>query len=231
MPSALSTKRSRLGRDAAPWNARIAALLQRFALRGFQRRLGEVEDDLRSAVAENPWYPMLHAALASLYAGVGDAPSARAVLDALAADDFAGVPLDEEWLLTIGLLADACTFVGDRERAATLYSQLEPYADCALVGPVEIALGSAARPLGNLAATLGRPDDAKRWFTRAARENDRAGARPWAAHARLDHARLLLAEGDPGAAESLLEQAAETYTELGMHGWAASCRTPAAVSG
>jgi eukaryotic-like serine/threonine-protein kinase len=220
-----------MGRDAAPWNARIAALLQRFALRGFERRLGEVEHDLRYAVAENPWYPVLHAALASLYAGVGDAESARAVLDALAADDFAGVPLDEEWLLTIGLLADACVFVGDSERAATLYSQLEPYADCVLVGPVEIAIGSAARPLGNLAATLGRPDDAVRWLTRAARENDRVGARPWAAHARLDHARVLLAEGEAAAAEALLEQAAATYRELGMGEWAAACRAPAAVSG
>jgi hypothetical protein len=31
-----------------------------------------------------------------------------------------------------------------------------------MVGPIEIALGSAAGPLGKLAATLGRPDDAAR---------------------------------------------------------------------
>ncbi len=143
----------------------------------------------------------------------------------LRADDFAAVPLDDEWLLTIGLLADACTFVGDSERAATLYSQLEPYADCVLVGPVEIAHrvgGATARePRGARWAARTTPSagsHAPRVRTTG------AGARPWAAHARLDHARLLLAEGDPGAAETLLEQAAATYRELGMHGWAASCR-------
>lgn len=70
-----------------------------------------------------------------------------------------------------------------------------------------------------------------RWLTRAARENDRVGARPWAAHARLDHARVLLAEGEAAAAEPLLEQAAATYRELGMGEWAAACRAPAAISG
>jgi DNA-binding SARP family transcriptional activator len=219
-----------LGRHAAPWNARVSALLQRFALRGLERRLGEVEPDLRSAVAESPWYPTLQAALASLYADLGDAQSCRAAFEGLAADGFAAVPLDDEWPLTVGLLADACAFLGDVERAADLYARLEPYPDAVLVGPIEIALGSAARPLGKLAATLGRPDDAARWLERAARDNDRAGARPWAAHARLDHARLLLAEGQRAAAEALLEQAEATYLGLGMHGWAASCRSPAAVS-
>ena len=137
----------------------------------------------------------------------------------------------DEWVVTMGLLADACVFLGDSERAATLYSQLEPYADCVLLGPIEMAAGLAARPLGNLAATLGRPDDAVRWLEHAARENDRVGARPWAAHARRDQARVLLAEGDAAAAEPLLEQAAATYLELGMDEWAAACRTPAAVSG
>jgi tetratricopeptide (TPR) repeat protein len=219
-----------LGRQAAPWNARVAALMQRFVLRGFEGRLGEVEHDLRSAAAENPWYPTLQAALASLYAGLGDARKCRAAFEALAEDDFAAVPLDDEWLLTMGLLADACAFLGDAERAADLYARLEPYPNAVLVGPIEIALGSAAWPLGKLAATLGRPDDAARWLARAARDNDAAGARPWAAHARLDHARLLLAEGEPAAAEALLEQAAATYRDLGMDGWAAACRVPAAVS-
>jgi DNA-binding SARP family transcriptional activator len=219
-----------LGREAAPWNARVASLLQRFVLRGFERRVAEVELDLRSAAAENPWYPALQAALASLYAAMGDEDQARAAFEPLAGDDFAGVPLDDEWMLTMGLLADACAFLGDRERAAVLYARLEPYPHRVVVGPIEIALGSAARSLGNLAAVLGRPDDAVSWLERAVRDNDRAGARPWAAHARRDCARLLLAEGKPAAAEAPLEQAAATYRALGMDGWAAACRAPAAIS-
>jgi tetratricopeptide (TPR) repeat protein len=111
-----------------------------------------------------------------------------------------------------------------------MYERLEPYAHRVLVGPIEVSLGSPARPLGRLSATLGRPDQAARWFERAAADNDRAGARPWAAHARLDHGRMLLAEGDPAAAEPLLEQAAATYRELGMDAWAARCEASAVAS-
>lgn len=96
------------------------------------------------------------------------------------------------------------------------------------MGPIEAALGYAARPLGKLASTLGRADLAASWFERAALVNERAGALPWAAHARLDHARMLLAQGELAAAEPLLAQAAAGYRELGMEAWASRCR-PTAV--
>jgi DNA-binding SARP family transcriptional activator/tetratricopeptide (TPR) repeat protein len=226
----LIDKAFELGRDAAAWNARVSSLLQRFVLRSLQGRAAEVGQDLGSVAEANPWYPTLHAALVSLHADVGDAEAARAIFEGLAANEFAAVPLDDEWLLTMGLLADTCAFLDDTERAAILYERLEPYAHRVLVGPIEVALGSAARPLGRLAATLGRPDQAARWFERAVVDNDRAGARPWAAHARFDHARMLLAEGDPPAAEPLLEQAAAIYRELGMDAWAARCETSAVAS-
>jgi ATP/maltotriose-dependent transcriptional regulator MalT len=86
-----------------------------------------------------------------------------------------------------------------------------------------VSLGTAARSLGTLAATLGDTHAAARWFKRAATENDRTGALPWAAHARLDHAHLLLAQGDRRAAQPLLDQAAASYRALGMHAWVARC--------
>ncbi len=218
-----------LGRKAAPWNARISSLLQRFVLRGLEGRLEEVEEDLRLGAVENPWYPLIQAALASLYADLGDAADARAAFEALAEDDFAAVPHDEEWLLTMALLADACAFLDDSKRAAVLYEELERYGHRILVGPIEVALGSAARPLGKLAATLGRTEQAARWFERAALDNERADALPWAAHARFDHGRMLRAEGQRGAADRLLAQAAGTYHELGMTTWATRCEVVAVV--
>jgi tetratricopeptide (TPR) repeat protein len=107
-----------LGRLAAPWNARVSSLLQRFVLRGLQARLDEVEQELHAAALENPTYPVLHAALASLYAELGDIASARSAFESLAADDFGAVPFDEEWLVIIALLADACAFLGDAGRAS-----------------------------------------------------------------------------------------------------------------
>jgi tetratricopeptide (TPR) repeat protein len=218
-----------LGREAAPWNARISSLLQRFVLRGLEGRLEEIEQDLRSAAVDNPGYPVIQAALASTYADLGDAGRARAAFEVHAEDEFAAVPFDEEWLLTVALLADACAFLDDSRRASVLYEQLQPYGHRILVGPIEIALGSAARPLGKLAATLGRTEQAARWFERAAFDNERAGALPWAAHARLDHGRMLLAEGDRGGADRLLDRAASTYRELGMTAWAARCDVAAVV--
>ncbi|MBD0282232.1 MAG: DUF2791 family P-loop domain-containing protein [Thermoleophilaceae bacterium] len=212
-----------LGRQAAPWNARISSLLQRFVLRGLERRLGEVEQQLHAAALENPTYPVLHAALASLYAELGDTTSARSTFESLAANDFGAVPFDEEWLVIIALLTDACAFLGDAGRASVLYERLEPYGQRVLVAPIELALGSAARPLGKLAATLQRTELAARWFERAASENANAGALPWAAHAQLDHARMLLASGERAGAEPLLAEAADTYRKLGMDAWAKRC--------
>lgn len=174
---------------------------------------------------ENQWYPTLQAALAALYAGIGDADRARHAFEVLASDDFASVPINEEWLLTTGLLADVCSFLGDTDRAAVLYEQLEPYRHRMVVGPLEAALGSAARPLGKLAATLGRPDDGARWLKRAALENERMGAVPWAAHAQREHAELLLARGDAQRAGALLATAEVTYHRLGMEHWASRCES------
>ena len=121
------------------------------------------------------------------------------------------------------MLAHACSFLEDRERAAILYERLAPYAHRNLVAPIEASLGSAAWPLGRLAATLGEVEVAAGWFERAAAANERARALPWAAHARLDHARLLVGTGDQESAEPLLQAASDTYRALGMDAWVARC--------
>jgi len=199
--------------------------MQRFALAGLRGRLADVEADLRAAVEQSPWFPTPAAALAALYAELGEHESARAAFEGLAADDFAAIPFDDEWLLTIGLLTDTCAALGDSARAAVLYERLEPFANRMIVGPIEIALGSAARPLGKLAATLGRTEEAARWFERAAVENDRQGALPWAAHARREHGELL-------HSRPLLAAAGTAYRALGLDHWAERCRpTYAGVEG
>jgi ATP/maltotriose-dependent transcriptional regulator MalT len=105
-----------------------------------------------------------------------------------------------------------------------LYERLEPFAQRVAVGATEVSLGSSARALGRLAATLGDTGRAAQWFEQAAHVNERAGALPWAAHARLDHARLLLAAGRRPAARQLAENAAATYAMLGMDAWVERCR-------
>jgi len=212
-----------LGRSSIPWNARISRLRQRVVLATLEGRAGDVEAELAAAAEEEVFYPSLRAALANLYAELGDAAGCRSALRALSAEGFAAIPFDDTWVMTVGLLADACHFLGDKVSAAALYERLEPYGHRNLVAPLEASLGSAARPLGKLAATLGDFRNATRWLERAAAENEGSGALPFAAHARLDHARVLIAAGDHAAGEALLERAAAAYRALDMTSWAARC--------
>ncbi|NLA36307.1 MAG: hypothetical protein GX868_11585, partial [Actinobacteria bacterium] len=122
-------------------------------------------------------------------------------------------------LLNLFTMADIAAAVGDDELVADLRDVLLPYADRA----VPIAMGAAcfgvvARPLGNLAARLGRVDEAIAHFERAISVSARMGARPWLADAQLALAETLVASGrgaDPRVAV-LVDEAAATAGNLGL---------------
>jgi thioredoxin-like negative regulator of GroEL len=63
---------------------------------------------------------------------------------------------------------------------------------------------------------LGRDPEAVAHLEAAIEVNERTGARPWAAHARVDLAELLLDLGDHARANELLAEARATATALGM---------------
>ena len=109
--------------------------------------------------------------------------------------------------------------MGDGERAAVLYDLLLPHAGHNLLTADRTSWGPATRYLGLLAATAERVDEAQTHLEAAAAASRAMGARPWTAHALLDHARLLVAHGGAGAAESAATLAAEALVigeELGM---------------
>jgi AraC-like DNA-binding protein len=127
--------------------------------------------------------------------------------------------VDEQWLVSICLLAETCGSLDDAAPAASLYELLLPYAAQNAVAVPELALDSTSRPLGILATLLGRFEDAERHFRDATTMNERMAARPWVAHTRLEHARMLLrrgGDGDRQRAIALLAGAQATYRELGM---------------
>jgi tetratricopeptide (TPR) repeat protein len=156
---------------------------------------------------------------------LGYATQAREALTTLGANGYATLPFDEEWLVSMGLLAETASTLGDVERAADLYRRLLAYGDRVAVCYMEISIGAVARYLGLLAATIGRPDDAARHFEEALATNKRIGARPWLARTQCDYACALLdhdASGNTDKAWLLLSQALTTYRELGMHTHAAT---------
>jgi DNA-binding CsgD family transcriptional regulator/tetratricopeptide (TPR) repeat protein len=213
--SALQIGRRMPGLDAAGIYG-----VQMFTLRREQGRLRDLAPLVSQFVQMNPQASTWRPGLAVTYAELGFEDRARAEFEALAVEDFAGIPRDALWVTCVGYLADVCTFLGDANRAPTLYSFLEPYDGHNLVaGPHVACYGAAARNLGMLAATMQRWDDAERHFESAVEMNSRQRARPWLAHTQYEYAVMLLARkrpADRALAVKRLEGALATSLELGM---------------
>ncbi len=188
--------------------------IQVLGVRRDQGRMGELERSARQLVEDNPGRPAWRAALATLLCEEGRFDEAREEFERLAAGDFEDIPKDLDWLIAMVLLSDTCADLGDGDRAALLYSKLEPYADVnVVIGLAAVCLGSAASFLGKLAATMGRPAEAERDFERALEANAALRAPACLARTQVDYARLL--GRGPRAAE-LLSAAAQTASELGL---------------
>jgi tetratricopeptide (TPR) repeat protein len=207
------------GEHAQSWSAVVNYGLQLYILRREQGRVDEVEQPVRRAAVDHPTYPIWRCVLANMLAELGSTPEARAEFEALAADGFGGLPFDEEWDVSLCLLAETAARLGDGERAATLYELLLPYADRVAVSYPEISVGPVSRFLGILATTCRNFDDAAGHFEDALALSERIGARPWGARTQDDYAQMLFRRSAPDDAEkarSLLASARTTYRELGM---------------
>ena len=196
-----------------------AATMHLFHLRREQGRLEEVEQPIRDAVREFPWYPMHKAALCCLLAELGRTDEARTVFAELAADDFAVIYRDNEWLLGMSLASHACALLDDSRAASVLYGLLLPYAGRHAIGHVEGSVGMVDTYLGLLAATLLKYDDAEAHLTRSIEALGQQGGRPWRAHAQHELAAVLRRRDGPGddqRASELDADALRGAEELGM---------------
>jgi tetratricopeptide (TPR) repeat protein len=231
---ALIDEALRLGEGAQRRDAVLSHRLQLFVL---DREIGgnaEIEALIHDAVSEFPTRPVFRCALAYIYADSGDAGRAHAAIDDLAAQDFAAIQRDNEYLFSLAFLSDAVDVVDDVRAATVLYDLLVPYADLNAINADEIATGSVSRTLGVLAGAMARWDDASRHFEAAVLHNTDMRARPWVAHAQHDYGRMLLARdapGDRGQAQQLLSGARREYERLGMTPWVARVVELSAVAG
>ena len=177
-----------------------------------QGRLGELEPMVDAQVQANPGIPAFRAALALARCECGMDDRARELLDADGANAFASLPYDSNWLVGLSIYAEACGRVGSTVAAGALHGLLEPWADQVAFNSATV-WGSIERHLGNLAAVLGRHDEASERLRRAAERHERMGAPIWLARTRLDLGRL--PGGEPAGRRRLLEQAMGTGRELG----------------
>lgn len=207
-----------IGERAQADDALVAFRVQTFLLFKEQGRLEELET-VKVWVEEHPARPMFRCLLAHVSTELGRRDEARMAFEALAANDFADLPLDNEWLFGMTHLPEVCSFLADTRRAGTLYELLLPYAERTAVEALEGGTGSVSRGLGILAATMEHWEEGARHFEDALEMNARMGARPWVAHTQHEYARMLLARDGPGDQEravELLVRALETCRELSM---------------
>jgi tetratricopeptide (TPR) repeat protein len=102
-----------------------------------------------------------------------------------------------------------------------LYRLLLPYADrCVVTSGISLlCTGSISRPLGLLATTLSRLEDAEHHFEQALRMNMQIRSPLWIVHTQHDYARMLLKRnqpGDQGKALELLTNALDTAEQLSL---------------
>ena len=131
-----------------------------------------------------------------------------------------GLGLEAVGLVSIGLLGDVCRLLEDVERAEPLYEMLIPYSErCIVTWMGATVIGAASRPLGSLAALLGRWDEAERHFEHALEMNESMGARPRVAQTQERYAYMLVKRGGPGDNEKalgLVSESLDAAQELGM---------------
>lgn len=209
-----------LGERSQGSMASIYRAVHLHALRTLQGRLAEHEEAVRRAAAEFPTYAVLRCVHAHVLGELGD-EGASALLDGLAADDFASMPPNEEWIFGLCLLVEVTDALGATEHARTLYQLLLPYASRNAVSAPDSCLGAVSRSLGVLAAMLGRWDESTGQFDHAIAMNERTGGRPWLARTQCDYASALLRSGRAGDSEraaELISAASTVAREVGANG-------------
>ncbi len=212
-----------LSRLAPSANAELAFDLQMYALRREQGLLDSLVETIERAVDDHPGYPVLQFIRLDILIELEREQEARAAFDAIAADEFR-LFLDEQWLIGMSFLPEACRYLEDEDRASRLYDVLRPYGSHNTVAVPELCRGSAWRGLGILAGVMSEPERAAEHFEAALEMNASMGSRPWVAYTEYDYAFMLLggdAPIDSARVEELLASAQATCDELGMTALAA----------
>ena len=210
-----------LGRRAGDANAAVFFQIHRYmswlADERYENWVGEPLSFTEEKIKRSPAGLAYLAGIASVFAATGRDDEARRALDIVAADDFATVPRDMNWLSTIASAAEACAMLGDPQPARTVQSLLQPYADRMVISArAAHHQGSVAYFLARLAATLRDHRAADELYADAAQRDQRAGADIWVARDLRRHAEFLLSHDDTGRGLPLLEGAANKAQAAGL---------------
>ena len=177
--------------------------------------------DLLGVVATRPRHPILQSMLAFTHTELGEDDDARQIVDDLAADDFRR-PRSIVTTTTFAYLAEVIVALGETRLAARLYELFGPYAGMAAVSQISgtHCPGAIDRYLGQLAASLGKLDEAEAHYEAALVLETALRSPPLLARTRYWYARLLLKDrarqADAGRGRDLAMRALATAEDLGM---------------
>jgi hypothetical protein len=197
----------------------ILAGAQLFWLRMGQGRLREIEDAVRQFADQLPAMPAWRVALATLYMHTGRPAEARREYDRLAERDFATIPRDNVWSISIALLAELSETFRDAERSVVLEELLAPLEGRNVVTPTGIFAGPVRRYLALTAAARGDQDAALARLAEARVACERMGYKPMLAVLDVDEARMLARRNQPGDVErarELLQRGLLRAEEVGV---------------
>lgn len=195
-------------------NVAITLAIERF----FRGGLGDVVETVRSIMASSPrvainWETGLIFSLSES----GSLDEAAARFEALAADDFAAVPRDLNWLVTMQLLGLVAATLNDVDRCRSLADHLGPHAVWdATHGSGYASYGPVGRVVGKLHGVAGDVGAARRSLESVLATRPEG---PWTSLTRYDLA-VVLEDDDPGEARSLAERAARELRDHGAPHWA-----------
>lgn len=200
-------------------NVAITLAIERY----FRGGLLELEPMVRSILASSPRVaPNWECGLTFVLSETEQFDEALAGFDRLAADGFAAVPRDINWLVSMTLLGLVATTLGEPDRAEAVRTQLMPFVGRnATHGSGYASYGPVARVLGGLAAVVGAFDDAEAAYETALAS---PGAGPWASLTRHDRARDFR-HVDPARSLGDATTAAEELAAIGAHHWAERATT------
>jgi hypothetical protein len=181
--------------------------------------LAGLSDVVEQAAARPPHLPIWQVARALCLVASGRPDDARPVLEEMVTDEGIRHNPDSLWMAVGGLLVEVARAVGDRERAAVLFRELEPYQGRvimtglgrATLGPIDRFIGVAAHVAGDL-------DAADRYLTAAIEQSRMMGAVPHLARALNDRAGVVAERDGEDAVEvaELRQKARKLADRIGL---------------
>ena len=199
----LCDRAAALGVEAGSDNATMLSATQAAAIAMERGRFLELAGVYEASLAEQPWMRELPIAVALaplIDVARGRHEQARARLHRLAAERFASIPVDSEYLSTLSGVATAVLALEDEVSAEVLYDVLLPHAGLLVVdGIAASCLDPVDYLLGRLALVLGRSGDSAAHLRGAVEQTGRLGARLLQAHAQQALATALMASDPLGA--------------------------------